>query len=91
MIGNQRHPNTRRDLQAVAIEEHGFREQFAQGVGQFLYLGADFHARTVQAAEQHHKFIAPRRATVSSMRTLASRRAVTIFSTVSPPDGRGNR
>ena len=42
----------------MAVEKHRFRKQFAQGIGQRLYLAADRLAGALQAAEQYHKLIA---------------------------------
>ena len=58
MIRDQCHADARCHLQALAVEEHRFREQLTKGVGQFAYLQTDFIARALKATEQHHEFIA---------------------------------
>ncbi|MNF53555.1 hypothetical protein D3C84_349430 [compost metagenome] len=57
MVGNQRHADARRDLEALAVQGHGFGQQLAQGVGKAAHLFGDLAARALQATEQHHEFI----------------------------------
>ncbi|MCY1427817.1 hypothetical protein D9M71_436800 [compost metagenome] len=58
MIGDQGHADTRSDLKALAVQGHGFGEQFSQGIGEAAHLLGDLAARAFQAAEQYHEFIA---------------------------------
>ncbi|MNP10621.1 hypothetical protein D3C76_1027770 [compost metagenome] len=57
VVGNQGNTDTRRHLQALAVEEHRLGQQLTNGIGQLADLIADLVARAFEATEQHHEFI----------------------------------
>ncbi|MNN71375.1 hypothetical protein D3C81_1873050 [compost metagenome] len=58
MVGDQRHADARGYLQTLAVQRHGFGQQFAQGIGQLPNLVLHGLAAAFQATEQYHEFIA---------------------------------